>query len=153
MTPEASSGDGAVEMSQIRPGLVDGLPMGEEQGASAGTPSKRWLKPFVSLLGTAAILLLLSFWADLIDQVSAPGEVRSIRGVFVSLLAIDLDQARQTVGNMGEVMAAVLGLALTVSSIIVQLAATRFTPHVTSLFFRAPANMVVNGPSPDGEGE
>jgi hypothetical protein len=145
MTPEASSGDGAVEMSQIRPGLVDGLPMGEEQGASAGTPSKRWLKPFVSLLGTAAVLLLVSFWADLIDQVSAPGEVRTISGVFASLLAIDLDQARQTVGNMGEVMAAVLGLALTVSSIIVQLAATRFTPHVTSLFFRAPANMVVNG--------
>ena len=145
MTPEASSGDGAVEMSQIRPGLVDGLPMGEEHGVSAGSPSKRWLKPFVSLLGAAAVLLLMSFWADLIDRVSAPGEVRTISGVFASLLAIDLDQARQTVGNMGEVMAAVLGLALTVSSIIVQLAATRFTPHVTSLFFRAPANMVVNG--------
>ena len=42
-------------------------------------------------------------------------------------------------------MAAVLGLALTVSSIIVQLAATRFTPHITSLFFRARTNLLVLG--------
>ena len=42
-------------------------------------------------------------------------------------------------------MAAVLGLALTVSSIIVQLAATRFTPHITSLFFRARTNLMVLG--------
>ena len=88
--------------------------MGEEHGVSAGTPGERWLKPFVSLLGAAAVLLLMSFWADLVDRVSAPGEVRTISGLFASLLAIDLDQARQTVGNMGEVMAAVLGLALTV---------------------------------------
>ena len=42
-------------------------------------------------------------------------------------------------------MAAVLGLALTVSSIIVQLAATRFTPHITSLFFRARTNLGILG--------
>ena len=132
-------------MSQIRPGLVDGLPLTEAQGATSSSPARRWLIPFASLLGVAGVLVLISFWADVFDRVAAAGEVNSIGGVFDSLLSIDLDQARQTVGNMGEVMAAVLGLALTVSSIIVQLSATRFTPHVTSLFFRATTNMVVNG--------
>ena len=50
-----------------------------------------------------------------------------------ALLSVDADQAKNTLGSLGEITAAVLGLALTVSSIIVQLAATRFTPIVTSL--------------------
>ena len=134
-----------MEMSQIRPGLVDGLPTIEAQGFTPSGKSRRWLTPFLTLLGAASLLVIISFWADLFDAVASPGEVTTVSGIVDLLLSIDLEQARQTVGNMGEVMAAVLGLALTVSSIIVQLAATRFTPHVTSLFFRAPTNVIVNG--------
>lgn len=109
-------------------------------------PVATWSLPFLAILGCAALIFLASFWLDLItaaldehpDEVTAGGLVRSV-------LYQDLDQARNTLGGLGEVMAAVLGLALTVSSIIVQLAATRFTPHITSLFFRARTNLLVLG--------
>lgn|GEM_PF-4872152 len=61
----------------------------------------------------------------------------------LSLFDQDLAQARNSLDGLAEVMAAILGLALTVSSIIVQLAATRFTPHVTSLFLTARTNIAV----------
>lgn len=109
-------------------------------------PLATWSLPFLAILTIAALIFLSSFWLDVItaaldeqgDEVSATGLVRSV-------LYQDLDQARNTLGGLGEVMAAVLGLALTVSSIIVQLAATRFTPHITSLFFRARTNLLVLG--------
>ncbi|MCB9717373.1 MAG: DUF2254 domain-containing protein [Myxococcales bacterium] len=109
-------------------------------------PLATWSLPFLAILTIAILIFLSSFWLDVItaalddhnDEVSA-------KGLLHSVLYQDLDQARNTLGGLGEVMAAVLGLALTVSSIIVQLAATRFTPHITSLFFRARTNLLVLG--------
>ena len=48
-----------------------------------------------------------------------------------------------TIGNFGEVTVAVLGIALTVVAIIVELSAHRYTPRVTELFVRDPVNIVV----------
>nr|WP_255216253.1 DUF2254 family protein [Pseudenhygromyxa sp. WMMC2535] len=107
--------------------------------------------PF-AFVGTAAALIFAV--SILFDSVASyvspppPGEMDqgfTLGGLWRALTNQDLEQARNTLGNLGEVMAAVLGLALTVSSIIVQLAATRFTPIVTSLFFRARTNLLVLG--------
>jgi hypothetical protein len=105
--------------------------------------------PFLILLGVAVGAFLIAFWLDVltdaVDASRAGGERLSWRGLARSVFEQDLEQARNTLGGLGEVMAAVLGLALTVSSIIVQLAAARFTPHITSLFFRARTNLLVLG--------
>ncbi len=109
-------------------------------------PMATWSLPFLAILGIAALIFLASFWLDLLTSAleDQGGEITA-GGLLHSVLFQDLDQARNTLGGLGEVMAAVLGLALTVSSIIVQLAATRFTPHITSLFFRARTNLLVLG--------
>jgi len=50
-----------------------------------------------------------------------------------------------TLTGMGEVTVAVLGIAITVVSIIVELAANRYTPRITELFLRDWVNAVVMG--------
>jgi len=109
-------------------------------------PYAAWSVPFLSILAIAALIFLVSFWLDVFTAATErQGGQISAAGLLDSLLNQDVNQARNTLGGLGEVMAAVLGLALTVSSIIVQLAATRFTPHVTTLFFRARTNLLVLG--------
>ncbi len=152
--PEAGPvADDSSDGAQADPSALD--PSGESHLlARAGRYARRgmslpvatWSLPFLTILGIAALIFVTSFWLDVFtaaldehhDHVSVGGLVRSI-------LQQDLEQARNTLGGLGEVMAAVLGLALTVSSIIVQLAATRFTPHITALFFRARTNLLVLG--------
>jgi len=107
------------------------------------TPVKTWSLPFLAILAIATTFYLTSFWLDVLTSPSSAGA--TVVELFASLLNQDVTHARNTLGGLGEVMAAVLGLALTVSSIIVQLAATRFTPHITSLFFRARTNLVILG--------
>jgi len=103
-----------------------------------------WTKPFLMILSLATVIFLVAFWLDFLTMTE--GQTPStLKGLGESLLNQNVDQARNTLGGLGEVMAAVLGLALTVSSIIVQLAATRFTPYITNLFFRAQTNLLVLG--------
>jgi hypothetical protein len=113
----------------------------------AAVPSATWTIPVISIFGIASVIYLVSFWLDIATEAShrQRGEHVSVPALLAAILDQDIDQARNTLGGLGEVMAAVLGLALTVSSIIVQLAATRFTPHITSLFFRARTNLIILG--------
>ena len=109
-------------------------------------PAATWSIPFLTILGFAVLIFISSFWLDVITSaIDEQGGEVTAAGLLNSVLYQDIDQARNTLGGLGEVMAAVLGLALTVSSIIVQLAATRFTPHITGLFFRARTNLIVLG--------
>ncbi len=110
-------------------------------------PNKTWTLPFLTILGIAALVYLTSFWLDVVTKAmhSHDSQQVTVEGLVEAILDQDVEQARNTLGGLGEVMAAVLGLALTVSSIIVQLAATRFTPHITGLFFRARTNLGVLG--------
>ncbi len=114
----------------------------EQRQKQLRLPLSGWLIPFTAVGTFAGLLFAL---AIILDSIGSRDGSFSLGGVFESLQTQNLDQARNTLGSLGEVMAAVLGLALTVSSIIVQLAATRFTPIVTSLFFRARTNLLVLG--------
>jgi hypothetical protein len=105
-------------------------------------PVARWAFPFVGLLSAALLLFVVAYAFDFGSNTLA-GENSRPLNLWRTIFNQDLEQARNTLGGLAEVMAAILGLALTVSSIIVQLAATRFTPHVTSLFFRARTNITV----------
>ncbi|NJK31343.1 MAG: DUF2254 domain-containing protein [Deltaproteobacteria bacterium] len=104
-------------------------------------PLRSWVIPFAVVGGVAGLFFALSI---ILDALGSLGDDRfTLAGLRNSLFTQDVEQARNTLGSLGEVMAAVLGLALTVSSIIVQLAATRFTPIVTSMFFRSRTNAIV----------
>lgn len=142
MSEETTSGESA-ELGRPLPPLDPTALV--ERAQRIRVPLTQWSVPFLVVLGVASLVFLISIWLDVItSSSSATGDITFV-AVFETLANQDVEQARQTLGGLGEVMAAVLGLALTVSSIIVQLAATRFTPHVTSLFFRARANLLVLG--------
>jgi hypothetical protein len=140
-TPSADD-DPGLGTTESRNRIVGLLGQVGRVGRAAG-PLRTWSVPFVGIFGVAALVYLATFWTDQVLSASTPGEPVTVSGLVRSLSDQDIEQARNTLGGLGEVMAAVLGLALTVSSIIVQLAATRFTPHITSLFFRARTNLLV----------
>ena len=52
---------------------------------------------------------------------------------------------QQSLTGMGEITVAVLGIAITVVAIILELAANRYTPRITELFIRNPVNVALLG--------
>lgn len=59
------------------------------------------------------------------------------------LSSLDPTSALDTLSNAAEVVAGVLAIAITVVAIVVQLAATRYTHRITSMFVREPVNVIV----------
>ena len=84
--------------------------------------------------GLAALLAvaLLLFWG--LWQVDKMGP-------FTPMSLWSRSEVVSTLSGFGEVTVAVLGVALTVIAILVQLAAYRYTPRITELFIRDPINM------------
>ena len=97
-----------------------------------------WRRPVVQA-GLSFVLLTLASAAlyggllTLDYQGSPPGPLT---------LAADVDVA-DIIAGMAEVTVAVLGVAVTVVAIIVQLAADRYTPRVSDLFVKDPVNVGV----------
>ncbi|MDH4226091.1 MAG: DUF2254 domain-containing protein, partial [Deltaproteobacteria bacterium] len=61
--------------------------------------------------------------------------------LMLTLLSIDAQTAQGAVGNLPEVIIGILGLTLTVSAIVVQLAAQRYTPKLVDLFLADKMNI------------
>ncbi|AUX46699.1 hypothetical protein SOCE26_082080 [Sorangium cellulosum] len=96
-----------------------------------------WLRPLSYLLGVSMAALAVVYLLDLARY--GAGQ-RSPWQVFGRMSAAD---AEHIMGGIGEVIAAILGIVITVASIIVQLAANRYTPRITDMFFRDRKNMLV----------
>lgn len=58
---------------------------------------------------------------------------------------IDHNQIFSNIGSFAEVITGVLGIAITVVAIIVELAATRYTPRISELFIRERRNLFILG--------
>lgn len=97
-----------------------------------------WLLPFSILLGVAFACFVLSFIAD----TSAVG---SSDDLFRLLWTPNPQAAANTLSNAGEVVAAVLAIAITVVAIIVELASNRYTHRITELFVAEATNFYVMG--------
>jgi len=97
-----------------------------------------WLLP-LSLLGAAAALVLGG--TMLVDSDGAGG----FAAAWALLTAPDPQSAAETLSSAGEIVAAVLAIAITVVAIIVELAANRYTHRIPALFLKAPANFLVMG--------
>ncbi len=92
-----------------------------------------WLYP-LAVSGAAFVA------SRVLDLSSAPTNV--VSDLFGRMSANDADRI---MGGTGEIIAAILGIVITVASIIVQLAATRYTPRITEMFFRDRTNRAVIG--------
>jgi len=90
-----------------------------------------WLYPLVMSLVVSVVVVLLILVADV--PLSRIPEVIRTLGQGSSL------------SNAPQVAAAVLGIAITVVAIIVELAANRYTPRIADLFFREPVNYLMMG--------
>lgn len=101
----------------------------------------RWLTP-LALLGLVAALAFIGLF--LLDWfLWAPAGHKP--GPASEFFMFDPETAESAVGNLAQVIAAVLGIVITVVSIVVQLAATRYTPRIADMFFRDRTNLAVLG--------
>jgi len=94
-----------------------------------------WLYPLLLLLGVSVAIFLLTFWID-------------TEGDFSRLALLyhpNPESAANAISSAGEVVAAVLGIAITVVAIIVELASNRYTHRITELFISEPVNSAVMG--------
>src|SRR5678816_1382475 len=96
----------------------------------------------IVLLAGSAVSIFGVFW--LLDYFFVGGP-RSGRGPVGQLFHFDPETLQNALGNLAQIIAAVLGIAITVVSIVVQLAATRYTSRVADLFFRDRINLGVMG--------
>jgi uncharacterized membrane protein len=95
-----------------------------------------WLIPLSVLLAASGVLLTATLW---VDSTHLTHTARVLWRMFHPNPAA----AANTLGNAGEIVAAVLAIALTVVSIIVELASNRYTHRVTELFVSEPINFLV----------
>jgi Predicted membrane protein (DUF2254) len=103
-------------------------------------------RSLVTLLGLAAFALSLFAAVWLIDYfVVDPVAAHRKGGPIGQLVDYDAQTMQNALGSLSQVIASVLGIAITVVSIVVQLAATRYTPRVADLFFRDKINIGVMG--------
>jgi Predicted membrane protein (DUF2254) len=95
--------------------------------------------PIIALFSTPIILFFVIFLLDFYFWAPKGNNV----GILSIFYKMSVDDARQVLGGMGEVIAAILGIVITVASIVVQLAATRYTPKITDMFFKDFINLVI----------
>lgn len=97
-----------------------------------------WLGPFGVLAGISLLVFLSTFAFDASESVD-PSWVWSL------LLTPNPNSALSALNNAAEVVAAVLGIAITVVAIVVELASNRYTHRITELFVSEPINFTVMG--------
>jgi hypothetical protein len=90
------------------------------------------------LLGSlAGALVLVLYGVDhYLDRAGTSGPIQHY-------LRFDSEAVSNSIGVLSSIIAAVLGIIITVVSIVVQLAATRYTPAITEMFFRTRSNRAV----------
>ncbi len=118
-----------------------GEPMPRTDSGNAVDAARRnvalvWLVPFFALLAAALGLFAITVW---IEEIPLPA------GAPAWLTGLDTSAALASISNAAEVVAAVLGIAITVVAIVVELAANRYTHRITELFTREPINGLIMG--------
>lgn len=107
------------------------------QRPRAASQWRIWFAPMMIVGGAAFTLFLVG---HLLDSLLNP----SSGGFFHSLIDWDHGVTESFFSNhLAQVIGALLALAITVVSIVVQMAATQITPRVTDLFIKEPINFAV----------
>jgi hypothetical protein len=98
-----------------------------------GAGSAAWLFLFATIASAAGLVYALCFALD------AAGTGASMGDLFFG------GHGAEMMSNMPEVVSALLGISVTVVAIIVELAANRYTPKITTLFIENPTNLAILG--------
>ena len=128
-----------VKHDQPHSSTVSGAP------AISATPP-RWRPHFPAgigiLLGLSCVIFA-GFW--LLDAAYFGRRTPAAAHLSAWRLLVDLDPEtlQNALGSLAQVVVAVLGIAITVVSIVVQLAATRYTPRIAEMFFRDKKNLAI----------
>jgi hypothetical protein len=96
-----------------------------------------WVYPMLALGALAGALVAVLYGVD--HYLTRAG----YEGPIEHYLDFEADAVSNSIGVLSSIIAAVLGIIITVASIVVQLAATRYTPAVTEMFFRDRTNRTV----------
>lgn len=109
------------------------------QPLEVAPPGKRsaMVRPIMWLGSGALVLFLVLYGLDVLHSRPQFSDLSSLIG--------DGAQVQNAVLSMSQLVAAFLGVVITVVSIVVQLAATRYTPRIADLFFRERTNIGVLG--------
>jgi hypothetical protein len=110
---------------------------------SAAPRLRRRSLTILAFLAGFAVATFGALW--LLDYFFIDAARSGREGVIRQLFDFDPETMQNALGNVAQVIAAVLGIAITVVSIVVQLAATRYTSRVADLFFRDRINIGVMG--------
>ncbi len=111
--------------------------MAEQKIRPSHKIARAWMAPLM-LLGSVALL-----WLVFLVGVEYLALTLRSSVFFTSLTGFDVEEVRSALSNYPEVVVGILGVALTMVSFILQLAATRYTPRVTEMFFRDRVNLLV----------
>jgi hypothetical protein len=118
-------------------------PRSREATGPASRVRRIGLPRTVGLLFGAAAAFFGLFW--MVDLLWA-GRTDALRtGGFGVFFAFDIETLQNTLGSLAQIIVAVLGIAITVVSIVVQLAATRYSSHIAGMFFRDRTNLAIMG--------
>jgi hypothetical protein len=111
-------------------------------------PLLRWRPRFpagIGLVLAVSLLLFAGFW--LLDTAYFGRRTAAAEplGAWRLLVELDAETLQNALGSLAQVVVAVLAIAITVVSIVVQLAATRYTPRIAEMFFRDKKNLAIMG--------
>jgi hypothetical protein len=102
-------------------------------------PYASWAVAFGILAGVSALAVVGTYLVD------AAVTTRPHRGLVDLLFRPASETAILAVTGLPEVIAAILGIAITVVSIVVELASSRYTGRIADLFIKDPVNFLVMG--------
>ena len=118
----------------------------------AGAPTisgpPRWRPRFPASIGvllSVSLVLFFGFWLLDVFFFGRRSPAAANFGAWRLLVEFDPETLQNALGNLAQVVAAVLGIVITVVSIVVQLAATRYTPRIGKMFFRDRKNLAILG--------
>jgi hypothetical protein len=104
--------------------------------SSSSAATRIWLQPLCIVGGACLALFVLTYMVD-------AGASADPRHVWHLIARPNPAAAFNTLTNAGDIVAAVLAIALTVVAIVVELASNRYTHRVTELFISEPINFAV----------
>jgi hypothetical protein len=118
-------------------------------GAPAiSTGPLRWRPRFpagIGMLLAISVMLFLAAWLLDVHVFGRRTGADANLGWWRLLADLDPGTLQNALGSLAQVVVAVLGIAITVVSIVVQLAATRYTPRIAEMFFRDRKNLAIMG--------
>lgn len=112
-------------------------------GGGGGARRRQSLPRIAVLLSGAALTFFGLFW--IADLVIAGRAAELGTGGLALFFRFDRETLQNTLGSLAQIIVAVLGIAMTVVSIVVQLAATRYSSHIARMFFQDRTNLGVMG--------